>query len=59
MAALPDAVIDIGCGPGRMVEAVAASGRRALGIDTSPRAAGEAAARGVAVLQRTASTPPR
>lgn len=54
---LPDTVIDIGCGPGRMVEAVTATGRCALGIDTSPRAADEAAARGVAVLRRSVFEP--
>jgi SAM-dependent methyltransferase len=57
VAGLPDSVIDIGCGPGRMVEAVAASGRRALGIDPSPRAADEAAARGVPVLRRSVFDP--
>lgn len=57
VAGLPDTVIDIGCGPGRMVEAVAASGRRALGIDSSRRAADEAAARGVAVLRRSVFDP--
>lgn len=57
VAGLPDTVIDIGCGPGRMVEAVAASGRRALGIDSSPSAADEAAGRGVAVLCRSVFDP--
>ena len=31
-------VLDIGCGPGRLVAALAAEGRRALGIDISPEA---------------------
>jgi SAM-dependent methyltransferase len=54
---LPDTVLDVGCGPGRFVEAVAASGRRALGIDPSPAAAAEAALRGCAVLQRSVFEP--
>ena len=33
-------VIDVGCGPGRIVEAVASSGRMAMGVDTSPAASG-------------------
>lgn len=32
------AVLDIGCGPGRLVAALAARGHRALGIDVSPEA---------------------
>ncbi|WP_328738781.1 methyltransferase domain-containing protein [Streptomyces erythrochromogenes] len=32
------AVLDIGCGPGRLAAALAARGRRALGIDVSPAA---------------------
>lgn len=32
------AVLDIGCGPGRLVAALAARGRPALGIDTAPAA---------------------
>lgn len=32
------AVLDIGCGPGRLVAALAGEGRRVLGIDLSPEA---------------------
>ncbi|MEU8522950.1 methyltransferase domain-containing protein [Streptomyces sp. NBC_01216] len=32
------AVLDVGCGPGRLAAALAADGRRALGIDISPEA---------------------
>jgi SAM-dependent methyltransferase len=40
------AVLDIGCGPGRHLAALAASGRRALGVDLSPVAVALARGRG-------------
>jgi len=45
-------VLDIGCGPGRLVESLAARGTAALGIDISSRAVAQTAARGGSVLQR-------
>jgi len=45
-------VLDIGCGPGRLVESLAAQGTPALGIDISARAVAQTAARGGSVLLR-------
>jgi len=49
-ASLRGPVLDIGCGPGRMVVALAARGVPALGLDASPVAVATAAARGAAAL---------
>ncbi len=46
-------VLDIGCGPGRMVLAAAARGHVALGIDVSPAAVRLAQSRGLPVLLRS------
>lgn len=46
-------VLDIGCGPGRLVAALAAQGRRALGIDVSEAAVARTAAIGGAALCRS------
>lgn len=46
-------VLDIGCGPGRLVVALAEQGKAGLGVDASPVAAAEAADRGAAVLCRS------
>jgi SAM-dependent methyltransferase len=54
---LVDPVLDIGCGPGRVPTALAASGRIALGIDPAPAAAEEAARRGAPVLRRSVFSP--
>ena len=54
---LADPVLDIGCGPGRVASALAASGRLALGIDPAPAAAAEAARRGAPVLRRSVFSP--
>jgi SAM-dependent methyltransferase len=54
---LLDPVLDIGCGPGRVPRALAASGRLALGIDPAPVAAAEAARRGAPVLRRSVFSP--
>lgn len=43
-------VLDLGCGPGRMVEAAVLLGRRALGVDLSAAAVELASRRGVPVL---------
>lgn len=45
-------VLDIGCGPGRLVESLAARGTAALGIDISARAVSQTSARGGSVLLR-------
>ncbi len=57
LARLPDPVLDIGCGPGRVPQALAASGRVALGIDPAPAASDEAARRGAPVLRRSVFAP--
>jgi glycosyltransferase A (GT-A) superfamily protein (DUF2064 family) len=46
-------VLDVGCGPGRFVEFLAAAGRAALGVDVSTVAVAQTAARGAAVLTRS------
>lgn len=46
-------VLDLGCGPGRLVEALAEVGIPALGVDASWHAVEQAAKRGAAVLQRS------
>ena len=57
LESLPDPVLDIGCGPGRIVSALAKVGRLALGIDPEPRAAAAARSRGAAVLERSVFEP--
>jgi SAM-dependent methyltransferase len=57
LTGLEGPVLDIGCGPGRLVGALAEAGRPALGIDPSPTAVEEAAARGAPVLQRSVFGP--
>ncbi|HEX4060965.1 MAG TPA: class I SAM-dependent methyltransferase [Streptosporangiaceae bacterium] len=46
------ATIDLGCGPGRLVRALVAEGRPALGVDASPRATRHCAARGAPAVRR-------
>lgn len=46
-------VLDVGCGPGRLVESLAARGTAALGIDISTLAVKQTAARGGSVLLRS------
>ena len=50
-------VIDIGCGPGRFVEALAARGLPALGIDVSGASVGHTRARGASALCRNVFEP--
>ena len=50
-------VLDLGCGPGRLVVALAELGIPALGIDASPNALGHAAARGAAALRHSVFDP--
>ncbi|WP_328293936.1 class I SAM-dependent methyltransferase [Kineococcus sp. NBC_00420] len=45
-------VLDLGCGPGRLVEAALRAGRPALGVDTSRTAVAAARAGGLPVLRR-------
>jgi glycosyltransferase A (GT-A) superfamily protein (DUF2064 family) len=45
-------VIDLGCGPGRMLQALSESGRAALGVDMSSGAVGLSMARGGRALRR-------
>ncbi|MFJ7065923.1 class I SAM-dependent methyltransferase [Streptomyces sp. NPDC101115] len=51
------AVLDIGCGPGRLVAALAAQGRRALGIDVSPEAVAHSVRLGGTALCRSVFDP--
>jgi SAM-dependent methyltransferase len=46
-------VLDVGCGPGRLVVALARLGQVALGLDPAPGAVSAARGRGAAVLQRS------
>jgi SAM-dependent methyltransferase len=57
LATLPDPVLDVGCGPGRIVAALAAAGRPALGVDPSPAAIQVASRRRVPVLRRSVFAP--
>ncbi|WP_419999079.1 class I SAM-dependent methyltransferase [Streptomyces boninensis] len=50
-------VLDIGCGPGRLVAALAADGHPALGIDLSTEAVRHAGARGASALRRSVFDP--
>jgi SAM-dependent methyltransferase len=54
---LPDPVLDLGCGPGRIVAALAARGVRAMGVDASPYAVQWAAAQGAPALCRSVFDP--
>jgi len=49
--------LDIGCGPGRMTEHLAARGLPALGIDVVPEAVFQARSRGVAAILRDVFDP--
>jgi SAM-dependent methyltransferase len=50
---LPGPVLDIGCGPGRLVAHLLANGTTAMGVDPAPRAVALAHRRGAPVLQRS------
>ncbi|MGH9223524.1 MAG: class I SAM-dependent methyltransferase [Acidimicrobiales bacterium] len=52
LASVAGPVLDVGCGPGRLVVALARRGVPALGIDSSPLAVATAVDRGAAALQR-------
>ncbi|MFG3343962.1 methyltransferase domain-containing protein [Streptomyces sp. NPDC048018] len=51
------AVLDIGCGPGRLVAALAAGGGRAMGIDISPEAVAHTVRLGGTALCRSVFDP--
>lgn len=51
------AVLDIGCGPGRLAAALAAEGRPALGIDVSPEAVARTVRLGGTALCRSVFDP--
>jgi len=53
LAAVPDPVLDVGCGPGRIVADLAAAGRLSLGVDLSPHAVAAARLRRAPVLRRS------
>src|SRR5690348_7657041 len=57
MATLAAPVLDIGCGPGRLVVGLGRLGRPALGVDPAPSAVALARRRGAAVLQRSVFDP--
>jgi SAM-dependent methyltransferase len=50
---LPGPVLDVGCGPGRLVVGLARRGTVALGVDPAPGAVTLARRRGAPVLQRS------
>ena len=50
---LPGPVLDVGCGPGRVVVDLARRGVPSLGVDPAPAAVNLARRRGAAVLQRS------
>lgn len=57
LARLAEPILDLGCGPGRIVAELARSGRVALGVDLEPEAVGEARRRGGTALQRSLFSP--
>jgi SAM-dependent methyltransferase len=57
LADIEGPVLDIGCGPGRIVAGLALQGVVALGVDPAPGAVALARARGCPVLQRSVFEP--
>lgn len=57
LAGLGGPVLDIGCGPGRLVVALAERGVPALGVDASPVAVEQARRRGASALVRSVYDP--
>ncbi len=57
LADLSGPVLDIGCGPGRLVVALAERGVPAMGVDASPVAVGQAVERHAAALVRSVFDP--
>jgi SAM-dependent methyltransferase len=57
LATMEGPVLDVGCGPGRLVVGLARLGRPALGVDPAPGAVALARVRGAPVLQRSVFDP--
>lgn len=57
LARVDGPVIDVGCGPGRLVAELVAAGVDALGVDCSATAVGETARRGAPVLHASVFAP--
>src|SRR5580765_7513833 len=57
LSAIEGPVLDVGCGPGRMLVELGRRGVAALGIDPAPGAAATARHRGGTVLQRSVFEP--
>jgi SAM-dependent methyltransferase len=57
LSSLEGPVLDVGCGPGRLLVGLGRRGVAALGIDPAPGAAAEARRRGATVLQRSVFEP--
>jgi SAM-dependent methyltransferase len=53
LSALPGPILDVGCGPGRVVDTLGRRGVMALGVDPAPAAVRLARSKGCAVLQRS------
>lgn len=51
------AILDVGCGPGRMVRAAIVAGHLSLGVDVSDAAVAHAHAQGLPVLHRSVFDP--
>jgi SAM-dependent methyltransferase len=57
LARLSGPVLDVGCGPGRLLEGLARRGLFGLGVDPAPAAVALARRRGCSVLQRSVFEP--
>jgi SAM-dependent methyltransferase len=57
IASMQGPVLDVGCGPGRLVVGLGRLGRPALGVDPAPGAIALARGRGAPVLQRSVFDP--
>ncbi|HEY2430979.1 MAG TPA: class I SAM-dependent methyltransferase [Acidimicrobiales bacterium] len=57
LRAVEGPVLDVGCGPGRLVVGLARLGIMALGVDPAPGAVSASRRRGAAVLQRSVFDP--
>jgi glycosyltransferase A (GT-A) superfamily protein (DUF2064 family) len=57
LSAMAAPVLDVGCGPGRVVLGLARQGKVALGVDPAPAAVALARDRGAPVLQRSVFDP--
>jgi SAM-dependent methyltransferase len=54
-----DPTLDVGCGPGRLVAALAGAGSVALGVDVAERAVHLARVAGAEVVRRSVFDPPK